>query len=145
MSIAGSLSRLALAVLACAGAPALAQQPSPEQLEQVTKMFKEADANDDGKTTREEMNAHRANTFARLDMNSDGVVNASDKPRGPVRAKKYGEAFGKVVPQFDKNGDGTLTKQEWNTQEMDVFGMLDANGDGAIETAELPNPASMQS
>jgi len=116
---------------------------SPEQMQkalgQLSKMLKDADANEDGSTTKQEFATHRAEQFSRLDANSDGVINKKDKPRrGPIRKKKRGQALSKVIPQYDTDLDGTVTRAEWNTLKRDPFEMLDANGDGAIETAEIP-------
>lgn len=142
-----------LAALLLSAGPAMAQDaPDPanmdpekmqEALGQLTKMLKDADANEDGSTTKEELAKHRANQFSKLDRNDDGVINKKDLPRGPVRKKKFGEALEKVIPQFDTDLDGTVTRAEWNTQKRDPFELLDADGNGAIETSEIPAlPAS---
>jgi len=137
------------AALTFIAAPALAQDAAsmadrdPEQMQkalgQLSKMLKDADANEDGSTTKQEFATHRAEQFSKLDANSDGVINTKDKPRrGPIRKKKMGEALAKVIPQYDTDLDGTVTRVEWNTLKADPFELLDANGDGAIETAEIP-------
>ena len=126
------------ALAALSPVPAAAQEP--EQLEQLTQLLKDADANGDGKTTRAELDQHRADIFAKLDTNDDSVVTKGDVPRGPVRKAKYSEAFDKIVPKFDKNGDGVLTQEEWNEQDVDIFALLDADGDNAIDASEIPSP-----
>ncbi len=135
----------ALAVPTAAQAPEGAAAMDPEKrlqaLEQLAKTLKEADANEDGSTTKEEFATHRAEQFSKLDRNEDGVINKKDKPRrGPVRKKKMGEALAKIIPQYDTDLDGTVTRAEWNAQKRDPFEMLDANGNGAIETTEIPQP-----
>lgn len=131
------IARLAIAAFLAGATPALAQDA--KQIEQVTNLLKEADANEDGKTTRAELDAHRADMFDKLDRNNDGIVSEADKPRLRIPRKKFNEAYDKVVPKFDKDGDGTLSKAEWNTQEVDIFELLDANGDGAIAASEIPS------
>ncbi|MEE4537705.1 MAG: hypothetical protein V2J51_04340 [Erythrobacter sp.] len=135
-----------LAGAALFAAAPLAAQPGdmdPEKmqaaLEQLTKMLKEADANEDGSTTREEFARYRADRFSKLDRNGDGVVNGKDAPRGPVPKKKFGEAIDKASAQFDTDLDGTVTRAEWNAMKRDPFEMLDANGNGAIEASEIPS------
>ena len=146
-----SLSSLAL----IAGGASLAAQDAAnpanmdpekmaEQLETLTKMLTDADANEDGKTTREELAKARGDQFSKLDRNSDGVVNAKDKPRGPVRRGKFSEALEKVTKQFDTDLDGTVTRAEWNTLKADPFEMLDANGDDAIDQSEIPSTDMMK-
>ena len=144
--LAARLSSLAL----IAGGASVAAQDAPnpanmdpekmaEQLETLTKMLTDADANEDGKTTREELAKARGDQFSKLDRNDDGVINSKDKPRGPVRRSKFSEALEKVTKQFDTDLDGTVTRAEWNTLKMDPIEMLDANGDGAIDQSEIPS------
>ena len=133
--------------LAAQDAPAPADmdpEKMAEMLEKLTKMLTDADANEDGKTTKEEFAQHRGEMFSKLDRNDDGVINRKDKPKGPIRKKKYSEALDAVLPQFDKDLDGTITRVEWNTMERDPFAMLDANGDGAIEKSEIPSPEMLE-
>lgn len=146
-------SLASLAFLA-GNAPAIAQDAAspadmdPEQmaeaLETLTKMLTDADANEDGKTTREELAKARGDQFSKLDRNSDGVVNNKDKPRGPVRRGKFSEALEKVTKQFDTDLDGTVTRAEWNMLKADPFDMLDANGDDAIDQSEIPSADMMK-
>ncbi|MEO0590411.1 MAG: hypothetical protein AAFZ11_07600 [Pseudomonadota bacterium] len=140
---------LASLALFAGNVPASAQDAAnpadmdPEQmaqaLEKLTKMLTDADANEDGKTTREELAKARGDQFSKLDRNDDGVVNSKDKPRGPVRRGKFGEALEQVTNQFDTDLDGTVTRAEWNTLKVDPFEMLDANGDDAIDQSEIPS------
>ena len=141
-------SLASLALLAGGASVAAQDAPNPadmdqekmaEQLETLTKMLTDADANEDGKTTREELAMARGDQFSKLDRNDDGVINSKDKPRGPVRRGKFGEALEKVTKQFDTDLDGTVTRAEWNTQKVDPFEMLDADGDGAISQSEIPS------
>ena len=115
-----------------------------EQLEKLTKMLTDADANEDGKTTREELAKARGDQFSKLDRNDDGVINSKDKPRGPVRRGKFSEALEQVTKQFDTDLDGTITRAEWNTLKADPFEMLDANEDGAIDQSEIPSADMMK-
>ena len=39
--------------------------------------------------------------------------------------------------QFDKDGDGKLTKDEAPEQMQAFFDRMDTNGDGAVDSAEL--------
>lgn len=154
ISLLAQASCAALMTIAAATSAAFAQDmPNPaemdpekmaEQLERLTKMLTDADANEDGKTTREELAKARGDQFSKLDRNDDGVINNKDKPRGPVRRAKFSEALEKVIPQFDADLDGTVTRAEWNTQEIDPFEMLDADGDGAISQSEIPTPEMLK-
>ncbi|MBA4048697.1 MAG: hypothetical protein C0476_09175 [Sphingomonas sp.] len=120
------------------GAGTVPAQPSPEMLEKIAKMMIEADLNGDGKTSRAELNQHRAQMFAKLDRNEDGTIDRNDRPRLPVLQRKYDPAFKQVSSIFDSNADGRVTLDEWNRSDPDIFALLDANGDGAIVRSELP-------
>lgn len=136
-------NRIAAAGLSClllGTAAASAQEPSKEMIERVVRMLGEADANNDGRITRQEYTQHRAATFARLDRNSDQVIDTRDRPRLPLLARRFDGAFGQVQPVFDKNDDGRITRREWDTPDRDAFAMIDANNDGVIEQSEIPKP-----
>lgn len=131
-----------LAALALAMVPAspgtLAAQPNPEALGKIAEMMTEADLNGDGRTTRAELNQHRAQMFGKLDRNEDGTIDKQDSPKIPLARRKFEPAFEQVKSIFDSNEDGRVTLDEWNRSDPDIFAMLDSNEDGAVTRAELP-------
>lgn len=122
------------------GAGILWAQPSPEALGKIAEMMTEADLNGDGKTSRAELNQHRAQMFAKLDRNEDGVIDNQDSPKIPLAKRKFEPAFEQVKSIFDNNEDGRVTLDEWNRTDPDIFAMLDSNKDGVVTRAELPAP-----
>lgn len=120
------------------GTLAAQPEPSPEALEKVAEMMTEADLNGDGKTTRAELNQHRAQMFAKLDRNDSGVIDQQDSPKIPLAKRKFEPAFEQVKSIFDSNKDGRVTLAEWNRSDPDIFALLDANEDGAVTRDELP-------
>lgn len=128
---------LAAAALACACFP-VAAQPSAEQLEKVRNILTEADANGDGRVTRREYDAHRADIFAKLDRNGNGVVSEEDAPKIRIAKRKFTEKLEQVLAMADKNGDGKLARAEWDNPERDIFALIDQDEDGLIILADLP-------
>lgn len=128
---------IAAAALACVALPAMAQ-PSPEQLEKLRDILTESDVNGDGKVTRAEYDAHRADLFAKLDRNGNGVASEEDAPKIRVAKRKYTEKLEQVLSMADKNGDGMLSRAEWEQPERDIFALVDQDEDGVIVLADLP-------
>lgn len=132
-----SIRMLAAAALACA-CSTVAAQPSAEQLEKVRNILTEADANGDGRVTRREYDAHRADIFVRLDRNGNGVVSEEDAPRIRFAKRKFTEKLEQVLAIADKNGDGRLTSAEWDKPDRDIFALVDQDKDSIIILADLP-------
>lgn len=98
----------------------------------------EADANKDGRITREEAQANRAAAFDRLDTDKDGFITATD--RRSERPPEEGRAAGRRQAAFmrlDADGDGKVSRQEFVNRETRGFDRIDANQDGAIDSAEI--------
>lgn len=140
MMIKSSARILAAAALACACFPATAQQPTAAQIERLRDTLTKSDANGNGKVTRGEYDAYRADIFARLDRNGNGVVSEEDAPRIRLARRKFAEKLEQVLAMADKNGDGRLTRAEWERPERDIFALVDQDEDGVIILADLPTP-----
>jgi len=134
LAISGTLA-FALSPL---GAGNVWAQPSPEALEKIAEMMTEADLNNDGRTSRPELNQHRAQMFGKLDRNGDGTIDKEDSPKIPLAKRKFEPAFTQVKSIFDSNKDGRVTLDEWNRSDPDIFALLDRNEDGVVTRAELP-------
>jgi hypothetical protein len=119
----------ALVMVACVS-PAAAQNRDP------LEMLAEADANNDGAISWSEVVALRTQNFNRLDRNSDGVISASDRPRGPFGAR-FDEAFAQVQSQYDVNSDRRITRAEMIGAPAPAFTQGDTNNDGILSAEEL--------
>ena len=96
------------------------------------QMFAMADANHDGTITRAEFDAARAARFTQMDADHNGTLSASEMPqRGPQPAAAGGRVRG------DANGDGSVSRTEWDAEGARMFSRLDTNNDGSISQAEL--------
>lgn len=132
---------LAAAALVSSSFPATATaaaEPTAEQLEKLRDILTESDANTDGKVTRSEYDAHRAEIFAKLDRNGNGVASEQDAPRLRIAKRKFTEKLEQVLTMADKNGDGMLSRDEWDNPERDIFALVDEDEDGIIILADLP-------
>lgn len=93
--------------------------------------------------TEAEFDANTRARFARLDSNSDGVVDASEieaalaqrAARHGNRSERTGE---RLLRRFDADRDGKVTKDEFMKDVGARFDELDLNNDGRITDEDLP-------
>jgi Ca2+-binding EF-hand superfamily protein len=116
------------AVLLLSSCVALAQGRDSSALEQ-------ADANHDGKVTKQEYNDARAALFARMDRNGDGFIDDADAREG---ANERGQrAAAAMRGRIDSNGDGKVSKEEFVNAPTTVFDKFDADKNGELDAKEL--------
>jgi Ca2+-binding EF-hand superfamily protein len=80
--------------------------------------LEQADANHDGKVTKQEYVDARAAQFSRMDRNGDGFIDEADS-------------------RIDSNGDGKISKDEFINAPTMLFDKFDANKDGVLDAKEL--------
>ena len=116
------------AVLLLSSCVALAQGRDSSALEQ-------ADANLDGKVTKQEYNDARAALFARMDRSGDGFIDDADAREG---ANERGQrAAAAMRGRIDSNGDGKVSKEEFVNAPTTVFDKFDADKNGELDAKEL--------
>jgi len=127
----------ALAAALSAGVAAAQNGPLPGPSGgRLAAMFAIADANHDGTIARAEFDAARAARFTQLDADLNGSLSASETPRwggGQAQPAAGGDA---QHVRGDANGDGSVTRAEWDVEGARMFSRLDANNDGSISPAE---------
>ena len=145
---------LTLMLVASAITSAASAQTAPATLRPPMRQ----DANHDGVSTRAEAIAQADARFAQMDTDHDGRITA-----GEMRA--YREALhdrmvasGRDVPvpppggrkhdgmgrRMDPNGDGSVTRDEFEARALKRFDRMDANHDGTIDATERANAAEMR-
>lgn len=95
-----------------------------------------ADVSRDGQITRAEMIAFRAQNFDRLDRSGDGTLTRGDIPAIAARLNPELD-FNRLIAQFDGNGDGKVSRDEFVNGPSTFFDRADANGDAIVTRAEL--------
>ena len=127
-------------------------------------MFAAMDANSDGKLTQDEMTAHHEamraemetksvdRMFETFDANKDGlisrdeVVAGKEAKRAEMQARRAeredarGEKAdfkGKHFSRMDKDGDGSISKDEFEGQPMMMFERFDEDGDGLVVIEDI--------
>ena len=115
----------------------------------VGEAFARADANNDGKVTRDEANAWLAARFAEIDANKDGGLTIEEirafyaarrgEGRGPPEAmrERMDERQAARFRFVDADLDGKISLPELRVMADAMFRSMDADGDGALTRAEV--------
>ncbi|MEL6831086.1 MAG: signal transduction protein, partial [Pseudomonadota bacterium] len=96
-----------------------------------------ADANGDGSIEWQEVLDMRSSGFERMDRNSDGLVNETDRPRFGPGKNRFQEAFDQLASTADTDNDGSITKSEMMDAPAPLFESADSNADGVLAPDEL--------
>ncbi len=129
------------------GAPGETRRPGGGKKSGRKMDFKQLDKDGDGVITREELPEPMRPFFDRMDTNQDGKIDAEEqeairKRRAGASGKRGGGSSGggggaNRLLQYDKDGDGKISKEEAPSWMQGMFGRLDGNGDGLIDQSEM--------
>ncbi|MGF1526454.1 MAG: EF-hand domain-containing protein [Candidatus Competibacterales bacterium] len=123
---------VALLCLTLVPSSAIAQgELDPEQL------FARGDLDGNGQVTRQEVIALRHSAAVRLDRNGDGRFDEADAPRFGAFKARYHQVLAQLQRQFDANGDGAVTTAEFINGPTTAFDLADTNGDGRLTRQEV--------
>ena len=106
-------------------------------------VFATADADHDGKVSREEYANTRDVRFAMMDRNGDGVISKADFAEILAERPQAAERIEQTIAAGDSDKDGKISKAEWHGAPMPIFDRLDANGDGFVDKAEVTKARAM--
>lgn len=93
--------------------------------------FTKTDANNDGKITEQEAMAWREQHMGRMKAHAAGGPGPDGGPEG-WRGRGRGGPGG-MVARLDRDGDGRLTRAEFDAP----FDRMDTNRDGVVDAAEM--------
>jgi Ca2+-binding EF-hand superfamily protein len=96
----------------------------------------EMDQNKDGKVTLEEAKATAAAHFAAAETNKDGFLDA-DEMRAMHKGHMQKGAGPRGMARLDKDGNGSISRDEAPPRLLQKFDELDANHDGSIDKDEM--------
>jgi Ca2+-binding EF-hand superfamily protein len=106
--------------------------------------FNRFDTNHDGVISKEEAQAAGAQRIAQqfdsLDTNKDGMITQDEmREARATRQAQMKEKFDAAFKSADKNGDGSLSKEEAAAMPMvsQHFDQLDTNKDGLVSQEEM--------
>ena len=111
-------------------------RPGEGPQDPISRMM-EMDISGDGALQREEMPENMAARFDRMDADGDGSVTREEMTAMRGRGPGGGPGRGQGPPNFDRNGDGKVTKDELPPPMQQRFDRMDANGDGALDEEEI--------
>lgn len=96
-----------------------------------------ADANNDGKVTRQEYIDSRAAQFARMDRNGDGVVDDADARQQADQSAMAKRMANAMRGRIDANSDGKISKDEFVNAPTMLFDRFDGDKNGELDAKEL--------
>lgn len=100
-----------------------------------------ADADKDGKVSKDELTAYRAARVAAVDGNGDGKLSADELVAMHLAAMTSAakSMADRMIENLDSDGDGLLSAAEMANRPVpsDLFDRIDSNGDGFIDQAEI--------
>ncbi len=105
-----------------------------EAITQADARFAQMDTDHDGRITAGEMRAYREALHDRV------VASGRDVPVPPQGGRKH-DGTGR---RMDPNGDGSVTREEYEARALKRFDRMDANHDGTIDATERANAAEMR-
>ena len=113
------------------GAPGAPSRPSP---------FDEMDTNHDGFVSREEFVAYQKKRFDEFDTNHDGKIDAKEIASSPPLMERNLKTAERMIKEWDKNGDGIVSVEEFKQASEERFARQDKDGTGKIARPTPPMP-----
>jgi Ca2+-binding EF-hand superfamily protein len=88
------------------------------------------DANQDGKISQDEINANRTQWHAEFDKDKSGDLSLAEFEQLWLKARR--EQLVREYQEFDRDGDGKVTTDEYRSPMANTVANMDRNGDGVL-------------
>jgi len=111
------------------GAPDGAARKSP---------FDEMDTNHDGFVSKDEFTAYQKKRFDEFDTNHDGKIDAKEIASSPPLMERNLKTAERMIKEWDKNGDGIVSAEEFKQASEERFAKQDKAGTGKIAKPQPP-------
>ena len=105
--------------------------------------FDEMDTNHDGVITKDEFLAGEKKRFDEFDTNHDGKVDAKEIASSPPLMERNIKTAERMVKQWDENGDGIVTADEYKKNAEERFAKQDRDGTGKLTKRSPAQPSQM--
>jgi len=100
------------------------QPDAPDTASARPTPFDEMDTNHDGVVTREEYVAYQKKRFDEFDSNRDGKIDAKEIASSPPLMERNLKTAERMIKEWDKNGDGVVSAEEFQAAAADRFARL---------------------
>ncbi|MGL4491043.1 MAG: EF-hand domain-containing protein [Rhizobiaceae bacterium] len=99
--------------------------------------FEALDADKTGDVSFQEFKKAAGDRFQLADADKDGKVTVEEMAAAieKTRAEKMAN---RMIKRFDVDGDGAVTQAEIDTNQQEMYALLDKNNDGKLVEAEMP-------
>ncbi|MGH8174329.1 MAG: EF-hand domain-containing protein [Rhodanobacteraceae bacterium] len=104
--------------------------------------FDEIDTNKDGFVSRDEFTASEKKRFSEFDTNHDGKIDPKEVASSPPLMERNMRTAERMTKQWDANGDGVVTREEFDKSAQERFDKQDKDKTGKL--AKRPIPPGMQ-
>jgi hypothetical protein len=115
-------------------APVMMPAPPPAK----PSAFDEIDTNHDGFISRDEFLAAQKKRFAEFDTNHDGKIDAKEIASSPPLMERNLKMAERMVKNWDANGDGVVSADEFKQFSEQQFAKQDKEGTGKIARPKPP-------
>ena len=102
------------------------------------KRLEKLDTNHDGVVTEDEYLAAATAMYRQFDAQGNGKVTAGEIAASPRAQERVAHATERMVKHLDTNADGVVSQAEYLAAAQKRFSRMDKNGDGFIDSDELP-------